>query len=85
MADLLTESALSRVRTTLRLTAVVLFVVVVPLFLISTNVRLMVNWPWLYSNGFDKYDIPSRTGIERPEPHLRRGGRSGTTSTTTTS
>ena len=67
MADLLTESALSRVRTTLRLTAVVLFVVVVPLFLISTNVRLMVNWPWLYSNGFDKYDIPSRTGIERPE------------------
>ena len=67
MADLLTESALSRVRTTLRLTAVVLFVVVVPLFLISTNVRLIVNWPWLYSNGFDKYDIPSRTGIERPE------------------
>ena len=67
MADLVTESALSRVRTTLRLTAVVLFVVVVPLFLISTNVRLIVNWPWLYSNGFDKYDIPSRTGIERSE------------------
>ena len=67
MADLVTESALSRVRTTLRLAAVVLFVVVVPLFLISTNVRLIVNWPWLYSNGFDKYDIPSRTGIERSE------------------
>ena len=67
MAEILTESALSRVRTTLRLTAVVLFVVVVPLFLISTNVRLIVNWPWLYSNGFDKYDIPSRTGIERSE------------------
>ena len=67
MAEILTESALSRVRTTLRLTAVVLFVVVVPFFLISTNVRLIVNWPWLYSNGFDKYDIPSRTGIERSE------------------
>lgn len=67
MTGLLTESSLSRVRTTLRIAAVALFVVVVPLFLISTNVRLVVNWPWLYSNGFDKYDIPSRTGIERPE------------------
>ena len=39
----------------------------IPLFLVSTNVRLIVNWPSLYSNGFDKYDIPSRTGIERSE------------------
>ena len=67
MAELLTEPALSRARTALGIAAVVLFVVVVPLFLISTNVRLIVNWPWLYSNGFDKYDIPTRTGIERPE------------------
>ena len=67
MAELLTESALSRVQTTLRLAAVGLFVVVLPLFLVSTNVRLIVNWPSLYSTGFDKYDIPSRTGIERSE------------------
>ena len=67
MAELLTESRLSRARTALRLAAVGLFIAVIPLFLISTNVRLIVNWPWLYSNGFDKYDIPSRTGIERAE------------------
>ena len=67
MTELLNESALARAQTTLRLAAVGLFVAVIPLFLISTNVRLVVNWPSLYSTGFDKYDIPSRTGIERSE------------------
>ncbi len=67
MAEILTASTLSRARTALRLAAVGLFVAVIPLFLISTNVRLIVNWPSLYSNGFDKYDIPTRTGIERSE------------------
>ena len=85
MTELLTESALARAQTTLRLAAVGLFVVVIPLFLISTNVRLIVNWPSLYSNGFDKYDIPSRTGIERSELISAGASRSGTTSTTTTS
>ena len=67
MAEFLTEPALSQAKAALRIAAVALFVVAVPLFLVSTNVRLIVNWPWLYSNGFDKYDIPSRTGIERSE------------------
>ena len=67
MAQFLTESSLSRARTALGVAAVALFVVAIPLLLVSTNVRLVVNWPWLYSNGFDKYDIPSRTGIERSE------------------
>jgi integral membrane protein (TIGR01906 family) len=68
MAELLTDAALIRIQTPLRLVAISLFVVALPLFLISTNVRLIVNWPWLYSNGFDKYDIPNST----PEP-IERG------------
>ena len=47
--------------------AVVLFVAAVPIFLIATNVRWVINAPLLYSYGFDKYHIPDRTGIERGE------------------
>ena len=47
--------------------AVALFVVAVPVFLIATNVRLFVSTPLLYRYGFDKYNIPARTGIERGE------------------
>ena len=51
----------------LRLAATVLFVLLVPVFLISSNVRWVINAPFLYSYGFDKYDISTRTGIERSE------------------
>ncbi len=51
----------------LRIAAAVVFVAFVPLLLISTNVRLVINFPGLYSYGFDRYDIPRRTGIERAE------------------
>ncbi len=53
----------------LRPLAVALFVVLVPMFLITTNVRLVINWPRLYSNGFDKYEyyITSYMDIERSE------------------
>ena len=53
----------------LRLPAVALFVALVPIFLIATNVRLVINWPRLYSNGFDKYegDISRYIDIERSE------------------
>ncbi len=44
-----------------------LFVIAVPLFLIAVNVRWVVNFPPLYSYGFDRYDIPRRTGIERDQ------------------
>ena len=44
-----------------------LFVVLVPLFLIAFNVRWVINFPPLYSYGFDTYDIPQRTGIERED------------------
>ena len=44
-----------------------LFVALVPVFLIAANVRWVVNFPPLYSYGFDKYGIPVYTGIERAE------------------
>ncbi|MCH8870389.1 MAG: hypothetical protein IIC85_11810, partial [Chloroflexi bacterium] len=45
-----------------RKTAVVLFIVLVPVFLITTSVRLVINFPGLYSYGFEKYNIPEYTG-----------------------
>ncbi len=43
------------------------FVVSVPLFLIATNVRILINAPLLYSYGFERYDIVTVTGLERDE------------------
>lgn len=40
-----------------------LFVLAVPLFLISANLRYVVNAPARYREGFEKYDIPAATGI----------------------
>ncbi len=51
----------------LKFAAAALFVALVPLFLVTTNARLVINFPGLYSYGFDRYDIPIRTGIERGE------------------
>ena len=51
----------------LRVAATVLFVAAVPVFLVASNVRWVVSGPWLYSYGLDKYDIPTRVGIERAE------------------
>ena len=43
------------------------FVVAIPLFLIITNLRVVVNAPVLYSYGFEQYEIERVTGIERGE------------------
>ena len=51
----------------LRVLAAGLAVVAVPIFLITTNVWLVINAPLLYSYGFDRYDIVEWTGIERDE------------------
>ena len=51
----------------LPLAAAALFVAAVPLFLIATNVRWVINAPLLYSYGFDRHDSVGRTGIEREE------------------
>ncbi len=44
-----------------------LFVVAVPVLLISASVAWAVNDLGLYARGFDKYDIPTVTGIERED------------------
>ena len=43
------------------------FVIAIPLFLIITNLRVVVNTPLLYSYGFDQYEIEKVTGIERSD------------------
>ncbi len=50
-----------------RTVVAVLFVILVPLFLIALNVRWVINFPPLYAYGFDRYDIPQQTGIERED------------------
>ncbi len=47
--------------------ASVVFVALIPVFLIALDVRWIINLPALYSYGFDRYDIPAYTGIEREE------------------
>ena len=59
-----TDTAIPRPLKTL---VAVLFIALVPIFLIAFSVRWVINFPLLYSYGFDQYDIPSRTGIERAE------------------
>ena len=56
-----------------RVATATLFVLVIPIFLITSNVRWVINAPFLYTYGFDHYDIPDRTGIERAE--LLKAGR----------
>ena len=50
-----------------RAAAALLFVLLVPVFLVTTNVRWVINFPPLYSYGFSRYDIPNYTGIEMEE------------------
>ena len=51
----------------LRILPIGLFIAAVPVFLITANVRWVIGSPLLYGYGFDRYDIPSVTGIERDE------------------
>lgn len=51
----------------LRLAAVAVFVAAVPVFLVASNVRWVINAPLLYSYGFDRHRISDSTGIERGE------------------
>lgn len=44
-----------------------LFVALVPVFLIAANVRWVINFPPLYSYGFDTYNIVQFTGVPRDE------------------
>ena len=44
-----------------------IFILCIPIFLVTSNVRWVIDTPLLYSYGFDKYDTAARTGIERAE------------------
>ena len=50
-----------------RIAAAVIFVALVPLLLITSSVRFVINLPVLYSYGFDRYNIAEYTRIERAE------------------
>ena len=45
----------------------IVLVMAVPLFLITTNLSIVINSGWLYNFGFERYDIEESTGIEKPE------------------
>ena len=47
-----------------------LIVLIVPLLLVTTNVRLVADSPYLYSYGFQKYGIEAVTGIEMGQLEL---------------
>jgi len=49
------------------LPATVVCAMALPIFLICTNVRLVINSPLLYEYDFARYDIESRTGLPREE------------------
>jgi integral membrane protein (TIGR01906 family) len=51
----------------LRRLALFLFVVALPVTLVTTNVRFAANEGRLYEYGFDKYDVEARTGFPRDE------------------
>lgn len=44
-----------------------LFVICVPVILLTASVTWAANSAWLYHYGFDKYDVGETTGLEQPE------------------
>jgi integral membrane protein (TIGR01906 family) len=57
----------------LRSLALFLFVALIPVTLVTTNVRFAANEGRLYEYGFDKYDVETRTGLPRDD--ISRAGR----------
>ena len=51
----------------IRQIAALLFIVALPVALITTNVRIALNEPRVYEYATDHYDTTATTGIERPE------------------
>lgn len=44
-----------------------IFILCLPLVLLSGSIGWVVNSLWLYENGFEKYDISQATGLAEPE------------------
>lgn len=51
----------------LRQAAAVLFVALIPVFIVLTTVRFATNWEAPYGYAFSQYDAPAVTGVDRPE------------------
>ncbi|MFC1998067.1 TIGR01906 family membrane protein [Chloroflexota bacterium] len=51
----------------LRILASVLFVVCIPIVLVTSNGRGVINTPRLYEYGYDKYNVADATGLEKAE------------------
>ena len=50
-----------------RVVASILFVIALPIALVTTNIRLLANAPAVYDWAFDQYDAESVTGISRDQ------------------
>jgi integral membrane protein (TIGR01906 family) len=50
-----------------RTLATILFVIALPIALVTTNVRLLANAPMVYDYSFDRYDAEESTGLSRAE------------------
>ncbi len=50
-----------------RFAAGTIFVLILPLFLVSTNIRLLANQPRLYQYAFDKYGAEGNVGLDKQE------------------
>ena len=46
--------------------------VALPVFLVTLNVRVLFNAPWVYNSGFERNDIAERSGV--PQSELERVG-----------
>jgi integral membrane protein (TIGR01906 family) len=51
-----------------------LFILCLPILLLTASVSLAVNCPWLYRYGFDKYNVSETTGLEKAELDKIPGG-----------
>jgi len=62
--DSLTRDASKTALSALKYVGLAGFIVAVPVFIVTTNVRWVINTPLLYNYGFDQYNIAAGTGIE---------------------
>lgn len=51
----------------LRVLATILFVIALPVALLTTNIRLLANSPLVYDYAFDRYDAEAETGLSRAD------------------
>jgi hypothetical protein len=50
-----------------RVLATILFIIALPVAIVTTNIRLLANSPWTYDYAFDRYDAEESTGLSRED------------------